>query len=717
MLLGKLKPGATAIELLPDTKRVSRFTLPVAAESRLISKLAIYADGLGPRQTSHPLTLSGNEITDAIRAESPAVPGHSYDGRMADSSFGIWEASRNEVPNGGFETNTTGWAATAANTIARSTVRAKFGSASGKLTRDTSQADTSCGIVSLTLSAAAPWTSSVYVWITAGYSGSDVTLTAEGFAGATGTLTAHADMSKRDQWQRLAITFTPAGGDVAGSPIVMRLVGAATGDAVWIDGAQVEQKEFATPYIHTEGGAASRGSGSVRASVNYLNETAGAIVARVRMGFPSSFAPARGLLPSVSLLPSTTLYPSATVAANVDVVIFDWSDDGENKFQLVWSPAAGKWRAHLMLAGVEVAVAEHADTFAAGDLRTVGMTWSASELVLRVGGVSTTVSLSDVPSFATTTFGIGSTAGGGGWPLDGEMLWFTAGIAEVNLSLFDSAGDPGFARINDVPGSPLLYWPADTAAFFTPTPPSYNLLRGIIYDGVTDALLAVGDEIVLPDGSEGQWLDLPFDLDGIPLAADATDLDFGVLVGGAGSARVWADTEAPGGRFGSDSYANGPADPFAGAIVVSDPFGPDTAVTTRFAIYADVFPAWSPPANEFEMVLGRLPFLEAQKTFSETSPVTSTARNATLSWHGARLDIERGSFAIVGEGGPFEDLLGERVVIETTLAGKTRRVYAYVHNLAGSSEFVGDLTVSRRLFEQLAPLGLDSLLVTVTRLS
>ena len=72
-----------------------------------------------------PLTLSGNEITDASRAIN--VEG---DGLSDDGSFGIWEATENLVTNGGFETNATGWTVTGANTIARSTDQAKFGPAS-----------------------------------------------------------------------------------------------------------------------------------------------------------------------------------------------------------------------------------------------------------------------------------------------------------------------------------------------------------------------------------------------------------------------------------------------------------------------------------------------------------------------------------------------------------------------------------------------------------
>ena len=76
------------------------------------------------------LTVSGNEITDVVRLAR--VEG---DGILApDSSFGIWEATENLVPNGGLESGTVGWAGGGTNTIESSTDQAKFGASSNKTT-------------------------------------------------------------------------------------------------------------------------------------------------------------------------------------------------------------------------------------------------------------------------------------------------------------------------------------------------------------------------------------------------------------------------------------------------------------------------------------------------------------------------------------------------------------------------------------------------------
>src|SRR3990167_8608460 len=88
---------------------------------------------LVPSYREQRLTLSGNEITDAVRRAGVEGDGVS----PSDFSLGIWEATTNLCTNGGFETNTTGWTTSGTSTIERSTAQAKFGAASAKCTRGT----------------------------------------------------------------------------------------------------------------------------------------------------------------------------------------------------------------------------------------------------------------------------------------------------------------------------------------------------------------------------------------------------------------------------------------------------------------------------------------------------------------------------------------------------------------------------------------------------
>ena len=76
---------------------------------------------------SNPLTASGNEITDGVR-----ITDTQGDGRAAESSMGIWQATSNLITNGSFETNLTGWVAQAA-TITQDATSHVFGTKSMKV--------------------------------------------------------------------------------------------------------------------------------------------------------------------------------------------------------------------------------------------------------------------------------------------------------------------------------------------------------------------------------------------------------------------------------------------------------------------------------------------------------------------------------------------------------------------------------------------------------
>lgn len=155
----------------------------------------------------------------------------------------------NLCTNGDFETNVTGWTAAGSNTIARSTAQAKYGSASARCTYGNGGGgDTNVGSWPCTLTPVQQ-VFSKWVWIPSSpnYTGSGVTLSAEGFTSAAGTLSASANLSLRDQWQRLTIAFTPAAGDLAGF-LVARAIGAANTNFFYIDGIQIEKGSVATTF-------------------------------------------------------------------------------------------------------------------------------------------------------------------------------------------------------------------------------------------------------------------------------------------------------------------------------------------------------------------------------------------------------------------------------------------------------------------------------------
>ena len=162
-------------------------------------------------------------------------------------------AATNLCTNGGFETNATGWGTSGSSTIARSTAAAFEGSASLKVTYVD---NVDFAYFSITLPVAGTYTQSVSMYIPSAWDGTAIGFRTTNFGGA-GDVIVLADMSKRDQWQRLEVPFTVSA-DLTGLVGYMRAETAPTsGRFIYIDAFQVELGP-PTPYISTDGGTASR---------------------------------------------------------------------------------------------------------------------------------------------------------------------------------------------------------------------------------------------------------------------------------------------------------------------------------------------------------------------------------------------------------------------------------------------------------------------------
>lgn len=224
-------------------------------------------------------------------------------------------------------------------------------------------------------------------------------------------------------------------------------------------------------------------------------------------------------------------------------------------------------------------------------------------------------------------------------------------------------------------------------------------MKAIAYDAVSLALLGEGDEVLVPQNTGPTWLTLPFwatHPGGVLLPS--TNVALGVHVGDAGLTLYHDGTEAPGGMHNTDAYGDG-----AAAV-----FGAATTDAYRLSVYADAFTSLDPTALSgvaFEMVLGRLPFTDAQAAFQATGlDSTVLPFTAEVSWHGSKINKERGSFAAAARGGIFEQYVGRRIEI-TYGKARAKTVRAYVNDIA---DVLGDLSITRRLFAELAPLGSDS---------
>lgn len=400
------------------------------------------------------LTLSGNEITDATR-----LAGVQGDGRAApDTSYGIWEGTTNLVTNGGFETNTVGWSSTLC-TLSRDTSRAKFGTASLHSVA-TSAGGLEFGFTSIAgLVVGTSYTLSGWVWIPTGFV-PQVRLDVANLAGATGTITANADMAKRDQWQRVVVgPFQAVAGDV-NFEAAWRTTGSAApiGSELWFDGMQVEAKPIATPYVHTNGATASRVAARVQAPASLLTTSQGWVAMRVRMGWPS-----------------TTTFGSSPV-------FWEWQDDANNRIVFDYSQSVDQWRIARVSGGTFQARNSATQVFNAGDVLTLIAAWDAGNVKVSVNGgafLSAAAALS--PSLTAALADIGS-AGSGALMSDSDFLWFGCGtgpLTNADAAKVHQLAVDGDAGPHDLPAAAACTatWDAIDGLYTAPG----ATLRGIHY--------------------------------------------------------------------------------------------------------------------------------------------------------------------------------------------------------------------------------------------
>jgi RHS repeat-associated protein len=373
--------------------------LTAIAASDSGTTLTYDADGQQLTQTTTPtVTASGNEITDAVR--TAAVQG---DGRAApDSSFGIWEQTTNQMPNGGAESNTANWAGIGNVTTSRDTGWSKFGSASiktvtaGSVSGQGMTAQTNTGLA-LTAGTAEKGS----VWVKGSGSFSALLRITNSDGSVTNGTAVSVTLSTTPQ--RITVGATVASGKT-GSKVELRLTTSkAAAVSFWADGAQIEKLSIATPYVHTDGATASRGASRVQAPASLLSPSQGWAALRLRTGITSSDL-------------STARTP----------VLFQWKDDTSHYLKL-YLTSGKKWT--LERNGTSSAVGINA-SFTAGTSYTVVAAWTTTTLKLSINGATfTTVTNTNVPNLVAALFDIASAAGSS--QLDGDLLWFATGTGTL----------------------------------------------------------------------------------------------------------------------------------------------------------------------------------------------------------------------------------------------------------------------------------------------
>lgn len=209
-------------------------------------------------------TVDGNQTITPVSGGAPVanISGYQLKPRLTQAI--ATAPVTNLVTNPSFETNTTGWAGAAGAAIAQSTDVARFGTHSLKATL------TATGTVAyaITLTAAAHM-QSVYLFIPSSLVGlTALSVAFAGFTAGTGTASAAADLTLRDQWQRVEVgPFTPDAGDLTGTLLITATL-AGVGGALYLDGAMAQLGSAASAYVDGSLGLGYAWNGAADASTS-----------------------------------------------------------------------------------------------------------------------------------------------------------------------------------------------------------------------------------------------------------------------------------------------------------------------------------------------------------------------------------------------------------------------------------------------------------------
>jgi hypothetical protein len=403
--------------------------------------------------SSTGLTMSFNEITDATRATNT-----QGDGRQPpDSSTGIWEGTTNLISNGGFETNLTlavgNWVpANGTTTVTRSTSYAKFGTASAKVVTDGATAYT--GLDGCIGGITAGNTYTVSAWVFSPTNNTSMQLqvyrkTSACGGGVVGNTNTPFTLSAG--WQRITHTFT-AEASTAAAEIDIVTVGTQSATTFYVDGVQMEQKAYATPYVETNGGTATRNGGRIQAPSTGMNATTGWFTARIRPSWSSS-----GSMP------------------NGAPGIFEWNNNDSNRI-FIYFASASNISIYRIGGGSGGAGPGVNVTYNAGDTLTITGYWTSTTLGISVnGGAFTTAGQTTIPSSPPATFDIGSLwthNAGAGNNLDGDILWSAAGAGTLTngdataLNAYGNS-DPTLANLNslDSADAATMAWDGESTSY------------------------------------------------------------------------------------------------------------------------------------------------------------------------------------------------------------------------------------------------------------
>lgn len=220
--------------------------------------------------------------------------------------------------------------------------------------------------------------------------------------------------------------------------------------------------------------------------------------------------------------------------------------------------------------------------------------------------------------------------------------------------------------------------------------------RAILWDGTTGKLLGVSEEIITEQSFAPEYSIFQWRFPTAPIWGGGKLL-IGIWGGGTDHLMVVTYTVSP----------------FAEALAFDAVVVPDLdlslfpgSVDDYIRLFVMSTAPWIPPLIPTEQ-LAAMGWASSQRGLGG-SVVSRPEITVSAEWHGTgEVDSNRGAFAVVAEGGPLADAVGDVLLV------KRGRATAYVYVTASSDELDMDLSLARRAFMQLGDLSEESLPVRV----
>lgn len=283
------------------------------------------------------------------------------------SALRVEAGTTNLVPNPSFETGTAGWSLLGTNTLAQSSAQAQSGTSALRCTYGNNTVLAFIG--SLVLPSAGTYTFSAWVYVPADWDGGRIEVHGWSYVGSTTVASAQADMSRRDQWQRIWETFTVAG-DLDGQPVVLTASAPTTGRAIYVDAVQLEAGARASSYADgslgagyawtgtTHASSSTRAAGSLQAPGAWLDPVCGSVAAWLR--------------------------PEWAATANEEHTVLHRRVAAGQEWRL-FATTSARWRLEIQTGG-SIAFVETAATHGSGVAVALAAAWDERSLAIAVGG-------------------------------------------------------------------------------------------------------------------------------------------------------------------------------------------------------------------------------------------------------------------------------------------------------------------------------------------